>query len=198
VDGSGPAEPLPGTASIAPGSGLAISPDDKYAIFSHDVPNGARLVTAVPLAGGAPIPLLEGTDFPSNFAVSPSGKWIAYASNESGRPEVYIRPFPSGKGSLQVSTDHGVDPRWSPDGRKLYYHTDTEYRAVTLDISGGMPRIVGNDKLFPKRDLVDRPIRYWSVHPDGKHFLAVRILGGIKLAVVTNWLTEVRAKLAGK
>jgi serine/threonine-protein kinase len=195
VDGSGPAEPLPGTASVAPGSGLTLSPDDKYALFFHNGTIGA--VTAVPLAGGAQIPLLEGNDIFGGFAVSPNGKWLAHQSGESGHSEVYIRAFPGGKAGIQVSTDHGEDPRWSPDGHTLYYHASTEYRAVTLDIGGDMPRIVRNDKLFPNRNLVDQPIRYWSVHPDGKHFLAVT-MGGTKLFVVTNWLTEVRAKLAGK
>jgi Tol biopolymer transport system component len=49
------------------------------------------------------------------------GKWLAYDSNETGRPEVYVRPFPTGAGKWQVSTSDGFSPRWRRDGRQLFY-----------------------------------------------------------------------------
>jgi Tol biopolymer transport system component len=56
-----------------------------------------------------------------NPQVSPDGKWIAYSSNETGRSEIYIRPFPEGAGKIQVSVNGGVFPRWRRDGRELYF-----------------------------------------------------------------------------
>jgi len=52
---------------------------------------------------------------------SPDGRWVAYQSNESGRDEIYVRPFPGPGGQWQVSTAGGSDPRWRPDGKELYY-----------------------------------------------------------------------------
>jgi hypothetical protein len=54
--------------------------------------------------------------------VSPDGKWIAYASNESGRPEVYVRSFPTPAGKRQISKDGAIAPRWRGDGKELYYY----------------------------------------------------------------------------
>src|SRR6266511_5771657 len=53
--------------------------------------------------------------------VSPDGKWIAYSSNETGRSEIYIRPFPQGPAKIQVSVNGGVFPRWRRDGKELYF-----------------------------------------------------------------------------
>ena len=52
---------------------------------------------------------------------SPDGRWVAYSSDETGRDEVYIRPFPKADGQWRVSTDGGTNPRWRPDGRELFY-----------------------------------------------------------------------------
>jgi len=203
VDGGAP-EAIPGTSRLGSDFlAVEISADGKYAVLRRDhrsgEPTRASRAVAVPLAGGEPIPLLEGADTPLASSVSPTGKWIAYESRETGRHEVFIRPFPSGAGKLQVSTDGGDVPRWSADGRKIFYRWDKEFHAVTLDVRGAMPRIVRADVLFANRDLTDRPIGSYRAHPDGKHFVVTRPMGdGTKLVVVPNWMMEVRAKLAGK
>jgi Tol biopolymer transport system component len=65
--------------------------------------------------------VLEGSTFLDQPALSPDGKWLAYRSAESGLPQVYIAPFPTGNGKWQVSTNGGVFPRWRRDGRELFY-----------------------------------------------------------------------------
>jgi eukaryotic-like serine/threonine-protein kinase len=57
----------------------------------------------------------------SQAQFSPDGRWVAYFSDESGKPEVYVRPFPSGPGQWKVSTNGGREPRWSSDGKEIYY-----------------------------------------------------------------------------
>ena len=52
---------------------------------------------------------------------SPDGRWVAYRSSESGRFEIYVRPFPGPGGQWQISTAGGIAPRWRPDGKELYY-----------------------------------------------------------------------------
>jgi serine/threonine-protein kinase len=205
VDGSAPAEPIPGTAALGPSYWLSdLSGDGKYIILGHAV-GGLRPVIAppiaLPFAGGEPITLLEGAEAPQAWVVSPNAKWIAYESREAGgKHQVFIRSFPSGPAKVQLSTEGGDDPQWSPDGRKLFYRrADKEFRVATLDFSGAAPRVVRTDVLFANRDLAERPIATYSVHPDGKHFVVTRPVGdGARLVVVENWIAEVRAKLAGK
>ena len=67
---------------------------------------------------------------------SPDGRWLAYASNESGRYEIYIRTFPEAGGKWQVSAAGGVQPRWRRDGRELFYVApDTRLMAVPLRLA---------------------------------------------------------------
>jgi Tol biopolymer transport system component len=65
-----------------------------------------------------PFPVLNSTFIEDNSAFSPDGHWVAYQSDESGRYEIYARPFPGPGGQWQVSTAGGKDPRWRPDGRR--------------------------------------------------------------------------------
>jgi hypothetical protein len=101
------------------------SSDGKLVVFSVDDPKTRWDIWTVPLIGDhKPVPIIQ-TEFAEQAAqVSPDGKWIAYQSDETGRPEIYIKPFPTGTGKWQVSTEQGVFPRWravflpgsNPDG----------------------------------------------------------------------------------
>ena len=72
--------------------------------------------------GDGTLELLLGAEFnESTPAISPDGRWIAYASNESGRAEVYVQPFPDMDGKWQVSVEGGREPVWAPDGRELFF-----------------------------------------------------------------------------
>ena len=92
-------------------------------------------VWAVPVTGDKkPFPLLQ-SPFTELFPqVSPDGKWLAYQSNETGRTEIYIKPFPEGPGKWQVSTDGGKFPRWRGDGKELYFVIHRQHDG------GGNPR----------------------------------------------------------
>jgi WD40 repeat protein len=201
ADGSGAAEPIPGMSALEKSpSKMTLSRDGKYAIalFTGQVRGaGEAPAAAVPLGGGEAIPILSDAQAPQAVDVSPDGKWIAYESRETGHHEVYVSPFPTGSGQIQVSEKSGDDPQWSPDGRRLYYRSDTEFRAATLDVSGAIPRVVHIDTLFAKRNHTDDRISTFSVHPDGRHFVVTHPLGDpVTLNVVTNWLAEARARFA--
>ena len=79
----------------------------------------------LPLAADhTPVPLIR-TEFEEGVgSVSPDGRWIAYVSNETGRREIYARPFPSGDRRWQVSVDGGFEPQWRRDGRELFFVLD--------------------------------------------------------------------------
>ena len=78
-------------------------------------------------------PLLTSTFREADPAISPDGRWLAYTSNESGRQEVYVRPYPAGAGRWQVSDNGGGYPRWARNGRELFYRVDDGIMAATIE-----------------------------------------------------------------
>ena len=194
ADGSAPAEPIPAAEAAGVHGGFSFSFDGRY-LLAFAAPQWDRRFTtpfiAIPLAGGNSTPLLAGVTRPTAPRTSPDGRWMAYSSEEGERREVYIRPFPSGPGRLQLSTNGGTSPIWTRDGRHVVYRGESSVRRVTLDVSGALPRLVRDDSLFASADWKD-----FSVHPDGTRFALIRDAGeGAKLVVVTHWLDEALAKL---
>jgi serine/threonine protein kinase/Tol biopolymer transport system component len=137
--------------------------------------------------------------------VSPDGQWIAYCSDVSGQPEVYVRPFPDvDKGQSQVSTNGGRSPRWSPAGRELLFlNNENELMTVSFKtepaFSLGTPEV-----LFESNFVSDQASEgtVWDIHPDGERFLMMRRPGTVseedssglsrKIVIVTNWFEELK------
>jgi eukaryotic-like serine/threonine-protein kinase len=94
--------------------------DGKQFLFTHQVPAGEYL-ELIPVAGGEPTRLLAGKGSEANGQISPDGKWVAYASDESGVWEIYVTSFPGAAGKWQVSRGGGSEPRWRGDGKELFY-----------------------------------------------------------------------------
>jgi serine/threonine-protein kinase len=149
---------------------------------------------ALPFAGEAkPVALLQ-TQFSEGGArVSSDGRWLAYNSNESGAPEVYVRPFspeaPAGTGAKWlVSKGGGVNPIWRSDGKELFYPgLASQMMAVDIDTSKGLqagtPR-----RLFTAPG--EATTLGWDLAPDGKRFLFIAPPGTgrtIPFTVVLNW-----------
>ena len=88
----------------------------------------------------------------SDAHFSPDGKWVAYTSDESGRPEVYVQRFPDSRDKLQVSTRGGVSPRWAPDGHELYF-LSIDRRLMSVPVRLTDPLQVG-----PPTPLFDIPV----------------------------------------
>jgi Tol biopolymer transport system component/tRNA A-37 threonylcarbamoyl transferase component Bud32 len=118
---------------------------------------------------------------------SPDGRWIAYDSDESGRAEVYVRPFPSGSGTWQVSTAGGVLPRWRRDGKELFY-LSLDFKLMAVPVSA-------DAKFHP-----GTPVSLFAVHPgsgsvydvssDGQRFLVNSLasdLGSPPLDLFVHW-----------
>jgi serine/threonine-protein kinase len=141
-DGSGDIERL--TESQASQWASSWSSDGKYVAFMST--EQAFDLFVLPLeANRKPEVFLKTPFSETDAAFSPDGHWIAYGSNESGRAEVYVRPFPPGGGKWQVSDGGGVFPRWSRDGHRLFYRTDEGILVASIEASGdsfraGKPR----------------------------------------------------------
>ena len=96
------------------------SADDKQVLCTDQDPSHWYLVT-LPAGGGKPTPLLSTKGNQTNGQISPDGKWVAYASDESGVWEIYVTSFPGATGKWQVSRGGGTEPRWRRDGKEIFY-----------------------------------------------------------------------------
>jgi Tol biopolymer transport system component/tRNA A-37 threonylcarbamoyl transferase component Bud32 len=121
---------------------------------------------------------------------SPDSRWIAYQSNASGAFEVFVMAYPSGGGRWQISLEGGIQPRWAPDGRTLYYRDDDALWAVGIDTSSGF-RAGRPRRLFGKEKL-GGTVQSYDVHPDGNQFIVLRSRrdSSTPMEVVVNWFEE--------
>lgn len=99
--------------------------------------------------------------------VSPDGRWIAYASDESGKHDIYIDTFPAAGHRTRVTTGGGLEPRWRQDSRELYFRRATEIHVAALAESSGKLEAQSTSRLFDAG--VD--IRAYDVSADGSRFL---------------------------
>ena len=124
-------------------------------------------------------------------AFSPNGRWIAYESNETGIPQVYVRDFPGPGGKWQVSLEGGEEPLWSKDGRELFFRDGPRMMTVTIDgdpFPFGQPRYLF-EAYEPPPNMAGR---HYDVAPDGR-FLMLRGTGDenpTEIHVVLNWFDE--------
>ena len=129
-------------------------------------------------------------------ALSPDGRWFAYASGESGRQEIYVRGFGSNAGKWQVTTDGAYQPSWSADSRELFYR-GSDSRIYSVAVSPGVDFVAGSPRslfLFP---CVSAAHDY-APTLDGQHFICIQQpqseLTATQVNVVLNWATELTAK----
>ena len=141
-------------------------------------------------------------------AFSPDGRWVAYHSNESGKPEIYVRPFvpPTGTGTAagateglwQVSTAGGMMPTWRPDGKELYYLNPAgAMMAAPITVTGATLAPSAPVRLFPTR-IVGRGVdaglgRQYDIAPDGR-FLINTVLddASAPITLLQNWNPEAK------
>ncbi len=132
ADGSGATERL--TTSEHWQAPLSWSPDGKTLFFGEG-PKGAD-VWMLQLDGGRQSrPFLQGPFNESEVAVSPNGRWLAYVSDESGRQEVYVRPFAASGSRWPISADGGADPVWARNGRELFYRNGDRMMTATVAVT---------------------------------------------------------------
>jgi len=167
---------------------------------------GGRDITGLrPVADSAPVPVLATPFDEEAIAPSPDGRWLAYQSDETGRTEVFIRPFPNtDAGKWQVSNGGGIAPLWSRDGRELFYVSGQRDMMVVRVTAGTAPQLSEPQVLFHVRDeLLGVDATYytpWDVAADGR-FIMARVStssqgGEAPLIVVENWFEELKAKTA--
>ena len=170
------------------------SPDGRLVVYDTGLAAataaGADLWVAPREGDRKPIPFLVRPFVDTSAQISRDGRFIAYMSNESGRPEVYVMDFPKPTAKWKVSTAGGSEPRWRSDGRELFYLAGRKLMAVDVRAAGatleaGVPRALFEADLSP----VAGRHRY-VVSPDGQRFLIIapaEQAGPTPLTVVLNW-----------
>ena len=176
ADGAGEPELLLAAAgSVQTGS---TSPDGSVLAYVDRTPETNQDIWVLPLAaGGKPRPWLKTSASENQPELSPDGRWMAYASNVSGRVEVYVQPFPGPEGSrYQVSLAGGQSPRWSRDGRELFFVTDARPRRLLAADIHSAPAFTAE----PPREVFSADVELpggsagYDVSPDGRRFLVLR------------------------
>jgi serine/threonine-protein kinase len=203
ADGSGPDRALAAIDRMV--QEVTWSPDGQWVVVRTDnTMTGAGDLVAVPTSGDSvPVPVVASDFTELHPAVSPDGRWLAYASNESGGNEVYVRPFPGAHAvRWQVSNGGGAAPVWAPSGRELFY-VSADGRLVAAQVQAGPSfAITGLTPLFNAAGFVlDNFHQGYDVAPDGRTFvfLSPRLLAGdsrnVRIVWVDNWLRDVEARV---
>jgi serine/threonine protein kinase/Tol biopolymer transport system component len=131
---------------------------------------------------------------------SHDGRWLAYVSNESGRYEIYVQPYPGPGGKWQISTEGGTEPAWNPNGRELFYRSGDKMMAV--DIATRPSFTVGKPQMLFEGPYMPTPLTNpnYDVSPDGQRFLMLKPSESAEAAptqinVVLNWFEELKQKV---
>ena len=177
---------------------LSWSPNGRYIAFLRRQVKGPTRgdVWILPLFGDRkPFPFLQ-SEFEEAFAnFSPDGHFIAYVSNETGRNEVYITPFPGASGKWQVSSAGGMAPRWRGDGRELFYMAP-DNRIMSVDIGPKGDRLeVGTVRPLFQTHSLQSIVGPYDSYSDGKRFLVVsesEQAASEPITLVVNWTAALR------
>jgi serine/threonine-protein kinase len=205
ADGSGGLEPLTNTAAFdVP---FSWSPDGQLLAIAR-IGSEAGAEICLVRAGGPSVgpdqsrqPFLKAhSTWEDAPQFSPDGHWLAYASGESGRREIYVQPYPGPGGKWQVSTDGGTEPQWNRNGRELFYRSDDKMMAVDVSTQTGFAA-------GTPRQLFERPYMMngsglaranYDVSPDGQRFLMLKPVEQeqeqkpTQINVVLNWTEELK------
>jgi serine/threonine-protein kinase len=203
ADGSGSPDRLaPGESLQWPGSW---SPDGQALAFSKTDPTTGSDIWVLNLKAQHKLqPFLQTPTNESGALFSSDGRWLAYQSDETGRWEVYVRPFPGPGGKVQISTEGGVEPVWARNGRELFYRNGDKMMATAIETK---PTFTATKpKLLFERHYETSPQSFlanYDVSPDGQRFLMIKASeqesAATQLNVVLNWSDELRRLVpAGK
>ncbi len=210
ADGTGPTERLGG--GDVTGLPVSWSPTGELAIIRHQLTTDYDIWTLPPGGDRKPQVFLQTKAKERYPDFSPDGQWLAYSSNESGRDEIYVEPFPGPGERHQVSVGGGIAPVWARDSHELFYQVRKpgkaegremrSFMAVSIDVRGGFRASIPKalfEHSYPKTDL---PIREYDVTSDGRRFLVLHEdrppIKVTEMVLVQNWLDELKRRVPPK
>jgi len=196
ADGVGTATHL---SSAAEGFGAVIqSPDGQWLVFMR-LDSDSPDIVGLRAGDTAFVPLVATPAAETGPQLSPDGKWLAYASDESGTFEIYVRPFPNvSSARWQISTSGGTSPLWAHSGKELFFHTKQGDVAsvpvsTTSGFSVGTPRVLFSAKPF----RFSPQMLTYNISPDDRQFLMMRETAtgeAGQLIVSEHWLDDIESR----
>ena len=212
ADGSGDTQRLAESKYVQ--EAYSWRPDGEVLAFRQLNPNTNWDIMTLPIEGneksgwkpGEPKPFVHSLfaeQQPGGASFSPDGRWLAYHTYESGNHEVYVRPFPGPGGKWQVSTGGGGLPKWSRNGKELFYRSlDSKIMVVTYTASGDSFR-ADKPQLWSPGQIgdVETGTYTFDLHPDGQRFAVLKAPGTEQTAAVNkvsfvfNFFDELRRRV---
>ena len=165
--------------------------------FTRITPQTSADVYTLSLQGEPqPKPIVKGAAYEGGPQFSPDGRWLAYASDESGVSQVYVRPYPGPDRRWLLSTQGGRQPRWSRSGKEVFYREGNKMMAVEMSMR---PDLV----LSPPRLLFDQRYAFgigvttpnYDVGLDERFVMVKGESGSGRLNIVINWFDELKARV---
>jgi serine/threonine-protein kinase len=199
ADGTGTAERL--TTSGNAQQPTSWHPGGRFLAFDERTTRNRIMI--LPLDGneqsgwkaGIPVPFSNSAAHESEGVFSPDGRWLAYSSNDTGRPEIYVRPFPGPGARAAVSAEGGMHPTWSHDGRQLFFGNHGQIMVAPVIATEGSfetekPRLWSGGRYQTRG-----PNRMFDLHPDGRFALASDRAAEVKhdhVVLMLNFFDELR------
>jgi len=176
------------------------SPDGRYVLYDAGTigrDNGMD-IWVLPMTGDhKPFPYIATAGNQGFGQFSPDGKWISYISDETGRMEVYVAPFPWTGAKWQISSGGGTVPRWRRDGKQIIFEVPGSGRVIAANVStrgtsfelGELRTLFEGNNFSP-----NTAASQWSITSDGKRMLDITTgdKGALPLAVIQNWTAELK------
>ena len=199
ADGSGGLERL--TTSENLNAPMSFSPDGKLLAYHEAHPVTSNDIWILNLADRKAQPFLQTRFNEVGERLSPDGRWLAYRSNESGRDEIYVQPYPGPGGKWQISTEGGSEPIWNPNGKEIFFRNGKKMMSVEVStepgFSAGKPRVLFEGDY----GLAGAAIPNYDVSPDGQRFLMLKPAqqesraASTQINVVLNWFEELKRRV---
>jgi eukaryotic-like serine/threonine-protein kinase len=189
-----------------------VTKDGKNLLFEEASRNGNHSIWALPLDKKARQIHESPWDFDEEWAqLSPDGKWLAYNSNQSGRQEVYVTPYPDRTNAIQISTNGGRHPIWSANGKELFYRVSPQpdaplplehrVKLMAVAVETAPTFKAGTPQMLFDGPFLDAGHDY-VVMPDGKSFILIRDsqtgAGPTEMKVILNWNEELKRRVVPK
>jgi serine/threonine protein kinase/WD40 repeat protein len=200
ADGSGKDETLYSKEFDDPGATpVSVSPDGRTLLFSAYSPAGKQAIQSLSLDGSDKIQsFLQASSNLSGAHFSPDGRWVTYTTDESGRREVCVQPFPIAPGKWLISTEGGQYSRWAPNGREIFFVSgDQLNQLMSVDVETQPAFKAGTPHpLFSTNGYLSAG--NYDVAPDGQHFLMIKqddtLTNPKELNVILNWSEELKRR----